>query len=144
MASNKILFPTDFSETSDAALPWATSLARDRGAQLIILHVQEAPSAYAASEWSHGALEPRPDALRQMLEKVRPKGSNVFFAHRIEVGNPAKEIVRVAHEENVDMIVMSTHGRTGITHALLGSVAEKVARKAACPVLIVKQSPPNA
>jgi universal stress protein A len=140
MSSNKILFPTDFSRISDAALPWAASLARDRGAQLIILHVHEPRTAYMAGEWYTGVPEPNPDEVRQSLAKVRPKGSNVYCTHRTETGNPAKEIVRVADEENVDMIVMSTHGRTGLTHALLGSVAERVARKARCPVLIVKQA----
>lgn len=86
-------------------------------------------------------LEPSPEVLRQLLKRVRPIGSNVFFTHRMEIGDPAKEIVRVASEEHVDMIVMSTRGRTGLTHALMGSVAEKVVRKAACPVFIVKQSP---
>jgi universal stress protein A len=138
-----ILFPTDFSSTSDAALSTATSLARDRGAQLIILHVEEPPAAYAAGEWYYGPLEPDPGALRQMLDKIKPTDPNVPCIHELSIGEPAAEIVRVAEEENAEMIVMSTHGRTGLTRLLTGSVAEKVVRKAKCSVLVFKARPQN-
>ncbi len=134
----KILFPTDFSQFGDAALPMATSIARDRNADLVILHVQEPPAAYAAGELYFGPMEPDVETIRQTLEQVRPSDPNVLCIHHMTMGDPAKEIVRVADEENVDMIVMSTRGRTGLAHVLMGSVAEKVVRRANCPVLVVK------
>ncbi len=134
----KILFPTDFSNLSGAALPLATSIARDRHAELIILHVQEPPAAYAAGELYFGPMEPDTDTIRQTLEQVRVNDPGVPCIHHLVMGDPAKEIVRVADDEDVEMIVMSTRGRTGLAHVLMGSVAEKVVRRAACPVLVVK------
>ena len=138
----RILFPTDFSRLSDAALPLATSIARDRQAEIIILHIQEPPAAYAAGELYFGPMEPDTQALRQTLESVTPNDPNVVCIHHLVMGDPAKEIVRVADEEEVEMIVMSTRGRTGLAHVLMGSVAEKVVRRASCPVLVFK-SPPH-
>jgi universal stress protein A len=137
----KVLFPTDFSRLSDAALPLATSIARDRNAEIIILHIQEPPAAYAAGELYFGPMEPDNQALRQTLESVTPNDPSVVCIHHLVMGDPAKEIVRVADEEEVEMIVMSTRGRTGLAHVLMGSVAEKVVRRAGCPVLVFKSPP---
>jgi nucleotide-binding universal stress UspA family protein len=134
----KILFPTDFSRLSEAALPMATSIARDRHAELIILHVQEPPAAYAAGELYFGPMEPDTETIRQALEQVRVSDPGVPCIHHLVMGDPAKEIIRLADDEDVDMIVMSTRGRTGLAHVLMGSVAEKVVRRANCPVLVVK------
>ena len=139
MPTNKILFSTDFSRLSDAALPLATSLARDRGAELIFVHVQEPPTAYAAGELYYGPLEPNTKALQQMLDAVQPTDPKVPCSRRIEMGDPAREITRVAEEEGVDLIVISSHGRTGLSRVLMGSVAEAVVRRASCPVLTFKQ-----
>jgi nucleotide-binding universal stress UspA family protein len=137
----KILFPTDFSPLSDAALPLATSIARDRQAEIIILHVQIPPAAYAAGELYYGPMEPDIDLLRKTLERVTPNDSTVVCVHHLVMGDPAKEIVRIADDEEVEMIVMSTRGRTGLAHVLMGSVAEKVVRRASCPVLVFKSYP---
>jgi nucleotide-binding universal stress UspA family protein len=141
MKTKKILFPVDFSKFSDAALPLATSLARAEHAELIVLHVQEIPIAYAAGEWYYGPIEPNPEDLTRMLEKIRPDDPNIVCIHRMVMGDPTKEILQIAEEEKVDMIVMSTHGRTGLERILMGSVAEKVVRRANCPVVTVRQKP---
>lgn len=73
-----------------------------------------------------------------MLEQVKPTDPTVPYVHRLVMGNPADEIVRLAEEENADLIVMATHGRTGIGRVLMGSVAEAVVRRAKCPVFTLK------
>lgn len=127
-----ILFPTDFSHTGDAALDLATSLARDNGARVLIVHVED--DDYVG-EMYYGIPEPDTGQLKEMLEKVVPSDSNVAHEHRLISGDPAKALVRLANEENVDLIVMGTHGRTGVVRLLMGSVAEAVVRRAPCPVL---------
>ena len=133
-----ILFATDLSPLSDAVLPVATSIARQRGAQLVIFHVEETPTGYPVGEWLYGPLEPTPGALEQLRERVKPADLRVPSEYLMGFGEPANEIVRVAEETEAELIVMSTHGRTGLPRFIMGSVAEKVVRKAACPVLIVK------
>jgi universal stress protein A len=135
---NKILCPCDFSTAGEEALETATALARDHGAKLIIVHVQEPPFAYGGGELYMGIPDPGEEELRQMLSNVTPTDGNVPFERRMLQGEPAETIVRTAEEEKVDMIVMSTHGRTGLWRMLMGSVAEEVVRKAKCPVVTVK------
>ena len=139
MRADKILLPVDFSTSDRIALKTATSLARDTGALLIILHVEEPPLAYGAGDLYYGQPDPTSDELREMLELVRPKDAQIRCEHRLKTGDPADSIVRVAEAEAVDLIVMSTHGRTGVSRLLMGSVAEAVVRRAKCPVLTVKQ-----
>jgi nucleotide-binding universal stress UspA family protein len=146
MHYKKILFATDFSPASDAALKYATALARDSGATMVILHVEELPTPYAGGEM----LLPQPEypnpEIRRMLEAVVPADKNVKFEHHLVLGTPAEDIVRVANEKNVDLIVIGTHGRTGLKRVLMGSVAEAVMRRAGCPVLTLKEhdkSPPQ-
>jgi nucleotide-binding universal stress UspA family protein len=140
MKANKILFPTDFSSSEDTGLSFATSLARDSGATLIIVHVEEPPAAYGGGEMYYGVPEPDNEALRLMLEAVVPTDPAVPYEHRLVMGDPASEITGLAESENVDMIVISTHGRTGLRRLLMGSVAESVVRHATCPVLTVRQA----
>jgi nucleotide-binding universal stress UspA family protein len=139
MHAKKILFPTDFSTLSDAALQYATTLARDMGAKLVIVHIEEPPAAYGAGEMYYGIPDPDTAALTKMLEAVRPADAAVPFEHRLVTGEPATEIVELAKEVGVDLIVMGTHGRTGLGRLLMGSVAESVVRRAACPVFIFKE-----
>jgi universal stress protein A len=138
MYARKILFPTDFSHTGDAALQMATSLARDTGAALLIVHIEESPTVYAGGDFYYGIPEPPTEELQRMLEQVRPTDPSVHCEHRMLTGDPATAIVRIADEEHVDMIVMGTHGRTGLARFLMGSVAESVVRHANCPVLTYK------
>jgi nucleotide-binding universal stress UspA family protein len=142
MASQKILFCTDLSQYSDAALPLATTLAREHNAELIILHVLEPADIYAAGEWYYGPVAPDPDEVRKLLEKLKPTDPDIPCVHRLETGDPVKKIVGLAAAENVNIIVMSTHGRTGLTRALMGSIADGVVRYANCPVVVFKQPVP--
>lgn len=139
MTEQKILIPTDFSHTGDAALTLATSLARERGATLLIVHVEEPPAAYGGGEMYYGMPDPVTEDLRSMLKEVVPPDPSVPCEHRLLTGDPASAIVRLAKEEAVELIVMGTHGRTGLMRLLMGSVAEAVVRRAPCPVLTLRQ-----
>ena len=143
MNVKKILFPTDFSTCSDAGLKYATSLARDMGATLLIVHVEEPPIAYGGGEFYYGMPDPDDVALREMLSQVKPGDDAVPCERRLIVGDPAEAIVDLAEDEGVDMIVMGTHGRTGVRRLLMGSIAERIVRTASCPVLTIKHPRPQ-
>jgi nucleotide-binding universal stress UspA family protein len=143
MKADKILFPTDFSTSSDAPLAYATALARDMGAVLLIVHVEEPPLAYGGGEMYYGVAEPDYESIRRMLENVKPTDPSVPCERRLVTGDPATAIVELAREENVDLIVMGTHGRTGLRRLLMGSIAEAVVRTAPCPVLTYKSPQPK-
>ena len=138
MNIKQILVPLDFSESGKITVEMAASLARDRGAVLEILHVEEPPLAYGGGEMYYGIPEPDHQAIRQMLNEVRPHDPGLEVVHRLAMGDPSEAIVRIAEEDECDLIIISTHGRTGLTRMLLGSVAELVVRRAKCPVLTVK------
>ena len=140
MPEKTIVFPTDFSTASDAALVHAAALARQSGGRLLIVHVEEPPLAYGGGELYYGLPEPSSERILKMLEDVRPADPAVPFAHRLTMGDPAAEIVRIAGDENAEMIVLGTHGRTGITRLLMGSVAEAIVRRAPCPVLVYRET----
>jgi nucleotide-binding universal stress UspA family protein len=107
---------------------------------LVILHVEEMPMPYAGGEMYFAQPEyPNPE-IRRMLEKVVPPDPAVKFEHKLVMGTAADDIVRVADEEHADLIVIGTHGRTGLMRVLMGSVAESVMRLATCPVLTIKQA----
>ena len=142
MKARKILFPTDFSPYGQEALRWATSLARDTGATLIIVHVEEPPMAYGGGEMYLGAEEGSREELRKALVKVLPTDQKVVFQHKLLIGDPATAVVEAAEQEGADFIVMGTHGRSGLSRLLMGSVAEAIVRKAKCPVLTVKHPGP--
>ena len=142
----QILVATDFSETSEAALRYATSLAEAFHARLDVLHIVEEPFGYVAS--THGYI-PEVDAFRETLNKAaREQLHNVLTPEEVQrwqarlslrTGTPYVEIVRFAKDHAIDLIVLGTHGRGPVWHALLGSVAERVVRNAHCPVLTVPQ-----
>jgi nucleotide-binding universal stress UspA family protein len=143
-AFRKILVPTDFSENAGQALETAVDLANRYEAALHLLHVDQLPT-YAFPE---GVVVAGPDMLASMTDwsdkglAAAKAQAERLGAVRVTVqaviGTPFTDIIRVAREEKADLIVMGTHGRTGLAHALLGSVAEKVVRKAPCPVLTVR------
>lgn len=141
MHAQKIVFPTDFSHCSEAALEYATALARESGAKLIIVHAEDPPVAYGGGEAYYGILEPDHQELSRMLQEIRPSDPEVHCEHRLLHGerSPASEIIQLAEDEQADMIVMGSHGRTGVSRFLMGSIAEAVVRRAGCPVLIIKQ-----
>ncbi len=147
MNARKILCPTDFSQHTDAALGYASALAAESGATLYIVHVDEYRNASAAlGEVALNYNAPWEAAdrseVRQKLKQVKPTVSRVDFEHRYLEGGPVHEIIDFAARERMDLIVMGSHGRTGLSRLLMGSVAEGVARRAPCPVLIVKQPVP--
>jgi universal stress protein A len=139
MNAKKIIVPTDFSHSSDGALEFATALAKQSGGILVIVHIEE-PMGNYEGEMYYGPLNPNRAALQKMLNDVQPTDPSVACEHRLLASGatPATTIIACATEENADLIVMSTHGRTGFKRLLLGSVAEVVVRRAPCPVLIVK------
>ncbi len=139
-----VLHPTDFSDSSAAAFRLACSLARDYGARLIVLHVAQPPVV----AFGEGVIPPNPaeveDQLRERLQQMRAGNPKVRLEHHLVEGDAAAEILRAAGEFQCDVIVMGTHGRTGLGRLLMGSVAEQVLRKAPCPVLTVKIPVPEA
>jgi nucleotide-binding universal stress UspA family protein len=134
--NGRILHPTDFSPSSAAAFGLACSLARDQGAQLIVLHVAVPPMTY--DEIAASRQEGYRDDLREELHRVRPKDPSIPITHLLDEGDPATVIADAAQIQNCDLIVMGTHGRSGLSRLLVGSVAEKVLRTATVPVLTVK------
>jgi nucleotide-binding universal stress UspA family protein len=138
LAIKTLLHPTDFSERSDAAFHLACALARDYGARLVVLHVTTTP----AMGYSEGLLPPDPELFvqeaREQLDRLNVPGDNVRAERRLVEGDSVTEILRIAQEINADLIVLGTHGRTGLGRLLMGSVAEQVVRRASCPVVTVK------
>jgi nucleotide-binding universal stress UspA family protein len=135
-----ILVAADFSGCSEDAFRVARALARDYRARLIVLHVATPPPFVTPGELQR-VLE-RPDGyraeLRSRLHQVYAADSPGEVEYRVQDGDAAVEILGVAREASCDLIVMGTYGRTGLGRLLMGSVAEQVVRKAACPVLTVK------
>jgi len=138
LAVRTIVHPTDFSEQSQAAFGLACSLARDYGARLIVLHVVSAPTFVYGEGYLPPAEEELVTLARQQLSQIHAPEENVRVELLLEQGDVAREILRVAQETGADLIVMGTHGRTGLSRLLMGSVAEMVMRKALCPVLTVR------
>jgi nucleotide-binding universal stress UspA family protein len=138
-AIRRILVPTDFSETGRAAFELACSLVAGQGAEVLLLYVH--PPAPAFDE--AGALVPETpeyrEQLRERLRRLCPPDPAVRVDYWLDKGDPAAAILRLAALMNCDLIVMGTHGRTGIFRLLLGSVTEAVLRKAPCPVLTVNR-----
>jgi nucleotide-binding universal stress UspA family protein len=134
-----ILHPTDFSPPSGYAFELACALARDYGARLVLLHVKPPPQVLFGKA---GPVVAEPPDLRstlqEQLDQLRPAGTASQVERRLLEGDAAAEIVNTAREVGSDLVVMGTHGRTGLRRLLMGSVAEQVVRKAPCPVLTVK------
>ncbi len=146
MELKRILVPTDFSKNADYALQYALTFARAVGAKLYLLHVVHFP-AYTApqtlrlpgdtvSQVLNGFVKEAKQRLKELVEKT--KGPEVILPPVVHVGLEYTEIAAFAAKEKIDLIIMGTHGRTGLAHAFLGSVAERVVRYAPCPVLTVR------
>jgi nucleotide-binding universal stress UspA family protein len=149
MQIRSILLPTDFSECGNYALSYAASLARTFGASIICVHVIEplVPTVGYSSMTEPLPIADISDQLEDSAERELPKiaESEEFAGLEVEElivhGEAASEIVRVAKDRKVDLIVVSSHGRTGLGRILFGSTAEAVVRHASCPVLVVKPPP---
>jgi len=147
---DKMLCPVDFSEPSNAALRAAAELAKRYSASILLAHaineIDPAPSPSYTLD-SH-VMEQIPHLMGQMTDNAHRAmqvlinnqiESGMPVDHRVVVGEPARSIVQLAEDEQVDLIVMATHGRSGIKGLFFGSVAEKVVRSAACPVLTIRE-----
>ena len=135
-----ILHPTDFSASSEYAFRLARALARDQVARLIVLHVGPQPLTALGGT---AAVPPLPEEygraeLERMLQKIQAPELDDRFEHRLVFGDTVPEILRAAVGSRADLVVMGTHGRTGLGRLLLGSTAEQVLRRATCPVLTVR------
>lgn len=134
-----IVCPTDFSEPSDAAIRYASSLAQHYGSTLHLVFVTERPVPYGAGSGVYLLSDEDREKIRQQFEKVSPTESGVKCEHHLLEGDPAQEIVELSKKLSADLIVLGTHGRSGLARLLMGSVAEHVVRKAECPVLALRQ-----
>jgi nucleotide-binding universal stress UspA family protein len=145
---NRILVPVDFSAHSEKAVRFATTLANKFGARVSLIHVVEDP--FVTGAWQSEAFIPNiPELLNELITTAETRFSALkkeLAAHgfvvetRVITGRPFQAIVEDAAAGHFDLIVMGTHGRTGLSHALLGSVAERVVQKAPCAVLTVRET----
>jgi nucleotide-binding universal stress UspA family protein len=138
MIPKRILVPIDFSAHSTQALSYAITMAQKLQARVILLHVIYTPSLAGADLTMQMATinNAAQQAMDECWQQVQTAG--VQGERSICQGNPWQEIVAKAKEFQVDLIIMGTHGRTGLQHVFLGSVAEKVIRLAPCPVLVAR------
>lgn len=142
-SKNVVVYPTDFSETSSAALPWVRRMAQQLDAEVHCIYVVEEPHVYATldmgpipipsvEELSRGAEKRMADFVAKNMKDVAGIRTKVL------VGRPAEELVAYAKANAAAMIVMTTHGYSGVKHVLLGSTTEAVLRHASCPVLSIR------
>ena len=140
----KILVPVDFSEFTTKAIQYGSEFAKTFDAELLLCHVLELPFYPIAiglgsapppiiSDEVVPEIQKRLTALAEGLQE-----SGVRATHAVVEGTPFVEIVQLARDRKIDLIIMPTHGRTGIAHMIIGSTAERVVRKAPCPVLVVR------
>jgi nucleotide-binding universal stress UspA family protein len=149
MMFRRILVPTDFSERSRSALQFAVGLARLSGAQIDLLHVVPSPGRVATAIDAYAGL-PLPATPEPVLQDARERLDD-FLASidhlgvtvhcRVESGDPAASICTLAAEQPDDLIVVGTHGRSGLAEVLLGSVAKKLISTAPCPVVALRPGP---
>ena len=143
MQIKTILCPIDFSEISANAMEYAVFLASHHHAELLLLHVVEYLQefeqyqilVFTSQELVEKMEQQAHEELNKLTEQIK---KTVKVETVVRQGKPFVEIIKEAKEKDMDLIVMASHGRTGISHMLMGSVAEKVVRKANCPVLIVR------
>jgi universal stress protein A len=144
MTISRILVPTDFSPDADAALTYASELAAVVGASVHLLHVVEDP--LAAGVWSSEVYTAEIAGLQINLVRDAEQRLGHYegaatgrLTTEVRTGPAARAIIDVAKDKGIDLIVMGTHGRTGLAHALMGSVAERIVRHASCPVLTLRR-----
>ncbi len=148
MDIRRILVPCDFSEYAEKALTWALELAERWRSRVLLLHVIPRPSyppmlmgSYFDVAQFEASLQAEAEARAKEIV-ARAGNKAVQIETQVIIGEPFSDICRTAEDEKVDLIVMGSHGRTGLRHVLLGSVAERVVRHAPCPVLVVGKKAP--
>lgn len=142
----KILVPVDFSKFSLNALRAAVDISRIRDAALTVLHVTEDPSlpdtqgqaSVVYANWQAVRNELQQESQKELEAMISEADADQNVKKLFIWGDPANEILRLTDSDNYDLIVMSTHGRTGLSRLLMGSVAEQVIRHAPCPVFVVR------
>jgi nucleotide-binding universal stress UspA family protein len=136
----KILVPVDFSKCSAKALEYAVPFARQFGSELVLLHVIPPAVMLQTSEFATQGIYESMEAAKESLERMRQSvGDEISSRSLVRNGSPHVEIIDAAKELDIDLIILSTHGRTGLAHILLGATAERVVRRAGCPVLVVRE-----
>lgn len=142
---NRILCATDFSDFSNQTLAFGTALAREFNAALFICHIVELPFAANYGEVQLDPIEQQERmtayAQEQLVQLI--DAQDVDWAPIIAIGHPADEIGRIVTQENIDLVVSATHGRSGLKRLLLGSVTERLMRTLTCPLLIVRDPIPT-
>jgi nucleotide-binding universal stress UspA family protein len=136
-----ILCPIDFTENAVIALGVATDIARQNQSTLLVLHVADTLGPEGATfREVETRLEPESHIadLQRMLQQAAPPQHGLTIRHLLTEGNPAKVVQQIVAEQHVDLVVLGTHGRTGLDRFLMGSIAEEILRRCPCPVLIVK------
>ncbi|HHT9152438.1 MAG TPA: universal stress protein [Candidatus Hypogeohydataceae bacterium YC40] len=141
----KILCPVDYSECSGKAMRYAAGMALKDSARLYLMYVVDSRVLDYGGPVYETAYIPDSGTIARLEEKLkesvpREVRGEIQVETVVTIGIPVEEILKAARDKEVDIIVMGTHGRTGIAHAVMGSVAENVVRHAPCPVLIVRQS----
>lgn len=143
MKIQAVLCPTDFSHCSEAAVEHASQLAAENNARLHLLHVVNESAAYCTEFTGVGFMPDMTQSIesesQRLLDAVSPTKDGVPFERRLLLGLPARAIVDYAEQHHIDLIVMGSHGHTGLSRIVMGSVAEAVVRESRCPVLTVKQ-----
>ena len=139
----RILVPVDFSEHADAVIEWGAHLAEEHGSAIVVLHAYHLPvefqqleGAYLPADFWTNVRQEAERSLDRYVEQLRARGFDVEA--RVREGYPATVIVEEAKSLPADLVVIGTHGLSGLKHLLLGSIAERVVQKAPCPVLTVK------
>ena len=141
--NNPIVLPIDFSDRATAAVPWARRMAAMTNAAVHCIYSVEPPQVYSALDITAAVVLP---TVEEMSETAQAKIVEFISEHlggidteaKIVVGKPADAIIKYANEVDASMIVIATHGYSGLDHVLLGSTTEAIVRKASCPVLSVR------
>ena len=139
----KILFPIDFAENYDTLLPWVSTFVEKFGATLYVVFVTQDLASYSTFYVPHGNIQSfQEEALTAAKKRMAAAVAEHFKGfHKLEslvlTGSPAEKILELAKKESIDLIIMGAHGRKGLERAIFGSVADKVATSALCPVMTI-------
>jgi universal stress protein A len=148
MNIQKILVPFDFSEYSEKACSWAVAMAEKWRARILLLHIVPRPtyppvlmgSHFNAADFEAGLQAEAEERMKTLVATM--EHGRVPIEVKVLLGEPSWDICKVAEDGQYDLVIMGSHGRTGLGHVLLGSVAERVVRLSSCPVLVVGKKAP--